>query len=266
MFNFTKTQKQIILGVKIVVLGLLGWFFLYQLFYSEISLLFIILTIVSLALWGVGICIGTLVLAKKFLYPSFALSLLSFFIFFRGADIGPGDFRVAMYYFLIMVLVFITYLIFRSRVLRDKKTRLKLHFWRIFTKKGLAWVFTALCLLIAFAYYFSPSLGEFSSSVKFEIPKSLIDKILGLAGGFGKEAQDFVYEFINSQLRQTAEPLIKPYIPAALAVGLFLALRAAVIFLVPLIVLLGSLSMKLSIALGFVKIITKKAEAEDIEI
>lgn len=255
MFNLTKTQKLIILGVKIVVLGLLSWFFLYQLFYSEISITFMILTGVVLIFWGVAICMGILVMDKKILYPAFILSLLSFFIFFK----------ITLYYFLIMVLIFIAYLIFRSRVIYDKKTRLKMHFWRIFAKKGLAWVFTMICLLIAFAYYFSPCLGKISSGVEFEIPKNLVDKALGLIGGLGKEAQDFAYEFINSQFKSSAEPL-KQYVPIALAVGLFLSLRVLVIFLVPVIVLLSSLSMKLSIALGFTKIIIKKTKVEDIEL
>jgi len=232
MLNFTKTQKQIILGVKMLIFALLSWFFLYQLFYLGMSITFIILAAVGLMFWGVTICVGILLVDKKILYPAFILSLLSFFIFFRGSNVGPGDFRVAMYYFLIMVLGVVAYIIFRSRVLHDKKTRLKLHFWRIFAKKGLTLVFTMLCLLIAFAYYFSPSLGEFSAGVKFEIPKSLMDKILEIVGGLGEEAKDFAYEFINSQFKQNVEPL-KQYVPIALAVGLFLSLRAAVIFLVP---------------------------------
>ncbi len=264
MFNLTSIQKQIILGLKMIAFALLSWFFLYQLFYSDISITFMILTAVCLVFWGVTFCAGTLVMNKKFLYLAFVLSLLSFFIFFHGAEVGPGQFRVAFYYFLIMILIFITFLIFRGRVIYDKKTRLKLHFWRIFMKKGLAWIFTALCLLIAFAYYFSPSLGELSFGTGFEIPKSLIDKILGPIGILGQEASDFAYELINSQL-SSRENTIKEYIPIALAVGLFVSLRVLVIILVPIIILLTSLSMKLSTKLGFIKIITKSAKAEDIE-
>lgn len=248
-----------------VILGLLSWFFLYQLFYSEISIAFIILTVLGIALWTIVFCAGTLVLDKKILYPAFILSLLSFFIFFRGSDTGPGDFRVAMYYFLIMFLILITFIIFRSRVMYDKKTRLKLHFWRIFTKKGLAWVFTMICLLIAFAYYFSPSLGELSSGVGFEIPRGLIDTILKPLSSLGPEIGDFVYEFIDSQF-SSKDSIVREYAPIALAVGLFLSLRVLVIILIPIIILLTSLSMKLSIKLGFVKLTTKKAEAEDVEL
>lgn len=261
----SKTQKQIVLGIMIVLLGVLSWFFLYQLFYIGVSKTFLILAVLGLIFWGIMICVGTIILDKKILYPAFILSLLSFFIFFRGAAVGPGQFRIALYYFLIMVLIFITYLIFRSRVIYDKKTRLKMHFWRIFTKKGLAWVFTMICLLIAFAYYFSPSLGEFSSGVEFEIPKNLVDKALGVIGGLGKEAQDFAYELINSQFQKSVEPL-RQYVPIAVAVGLFLSLRVLVIVLIPIIVLLSSLSIKLAIALGFTKIIIKKTKVEDIEL
>jgi len=265
MINLTSAQKQIILGIKIIFFGLLSWFFLHQLFYLEISIAFIILTVVCLIFWGITICMGTLVLDKKFLYPAFILSLLSFFIFFRGPEVGPANFRVAMYYFLIMILIFIAYIIFRFRVIHDKKTRLKLHFWKIFIKKGLAWVFTMICLLIAFAYYFSPVLGELSAGMAFEIPKGFIDKILEFVDVLGPEATDFTYELINFQLRSQGD-VIGEYIPIALAVGLFLFLRVLVVFLIPLIILLSSLLMKLSINLGFLKITTKKIEVEDIEL
>lgn len=266
MFNkMTSTQKQIVVGVKMVVFALLSWFFLYQLFYSEISLTFMILTAVGLVFWVTAVCMGILLLDKKILYPAFILSLLSFFIFFRGAGVAPGQFREALYYFVIMILVFLTFLIFKGRVSYDKKSRLKLNFWLILIKKGLALMLTAVCLLIAFAYYFSPSLGELSSAVEFEIPKSLIDKILKPISNFGPEARDFAYELIDSQIKKSSEPL-KQYVPIALAVGLFLSLRILVIFLVPIIVLLSCLSMKLFTVLGVAKIITKSTDAENIEL
>ncbi len=264
MLNFTKTQKQIILGLKMVVFGFLSWFFLHQLFYSEISIAFIVLTVLGLIFWAIAVCAGVVVLDKRFLYPAFILSLLSFFIFFHGSEIGPGDFRIAMYYFLIMILIFITFLIFRTRVLYDKKTRLKLHFWRIFTKKGLSWVFTMLCLLIVFAYYFSPSLGNLSPSIRFDIPRSFVDAILKPFGALGPEVSDFAYEFINSQI--SGSGALGGYLPIALAVGLFLSLRVIVIVLVPVVILLSSLSMKLAISLGFIKLTVKKAETEDVEL
>lgn len=260
-----KTHKQIILTVVLVLLGVLSWFFLYQLFYSEISITFIILTAIGLMFWGVTICAGTLLIDKKIvLYLGFALSLLSFFIFFHGAEVGPGQFRVALYYFIVMVLIFLTFLIYRARVQYEKKMRIKMHFWRIL-RKGLPLMFTVVCLLVALAYYFSPSLGEFSSKIEFQIPRSLIDTALKPFSGLDEDLGDVVYDLVNSQISGSEGP-VREYLPIALAIGLFFSLRILVIILVPVIVLFSCLVIKILISTGFVKITTKSIEAERVEI
>ncbi|MFW6173028.1 MAG: hypothetical protein ACOC5T_04725 [Elusimicrobiota bacterium] len=264
MFKLSNIQKQIILGIKIIAFGLLTWLFLHQIFYSGLSLTFLILTVISLILWTITFCAGILILDKKFIYPAFILSLLSFFIFFQGSGVGPFQFREALYYFLILILVFISFVIFRMKVLSDKKTRIKLHFWKILRKKGLGWVFTLLCLLIAFAYYFSPSLGAFSSN-GFQISEDFMDTILKPLSFLGSEIKDFAREFINFQMSSNQGP-IQTYVSIALAVGLFLSLRIAVSILVPIVLLLTALSIKLSINLGFVKIGTQKIDAERLEL
>ncbi len=265
MFKFSSVQKQIILGIKIVVFGLLVWLFLHQVFYSELNLSFLILAILSLIFWTIAFSIGILVLDKKFLYPAFILSLFSFFIFFQGSGVGPLEFREALYYFLILALVFVSFILFRTRVLHDKKTRIKLHFWKILRRKGLGWMFTLLCLLIAFVYYFSPALGAFSSEAGFQISEGLMNTILKPLSSLGPEIEDFAREFINSQISSSQGP-IKTYVPIALAVGLFLSLRIAVIVLVPIVLLLTVLSIKLSVSLGFVNIDIQKVDAEKLEL
>ncbi len=265
MFKLSKIQKQIILGIKIIAFGFLTWLFLYQVFYSEFNLVFFILAIISLIFWTITFCTGVLTLDKKFLYPAFILSLLSFFIFFQGPSVGPFEFREALYYFLILVLVFIAFIIFRARVLGDKKTRLKLHFWKILRKKGLGLIFTLLCLLIAFTYYFSPSLGAFSSETDFQIPESAMNKILKPLGFLGPEVKGFAREFISLRISSNQEP-IKAYVPIALAVGLFLSLKVATIILVPITILLTVGSIKLAKGLGLVKIGIQKVDAEMLEL
>ncbi len=261
----TKIHKQIILAVIMVLLGTLSWFFLHQLFYSEISITFLVGSIVGLLFWGVLICLGSLLINKKIvLYLAFALSLLSFFVFFHGAEVGPGQFRVALYYFVIMILIFITFLIYRARVQYEKNMRIKAHFWRIL-KKGLPLMFTAVCLLIASAYYFSPSLGEIFAKTEFQIPRSLIDTVLKPFGSLDEDLGDVVYDLVNSQI-SGSEGQVKEYLPIALAVGLFFSLRILVIILVPLMVLLSCLMVKFMIAVNFARVDKKAIEAEVIEL
>lgn len=261
----TKIHKQIILAVVLILFGALSWFFLHQLFYSGISIAFMLLAAAGLVFWGVTICAGTLLIDKNIvLYLGFILSLLSFFIFFHGAEVGPGQFRVAFYYFIVMVLIFLTFLIYRARVQYEKKMRIKMHFWRIL-RKGLPLMFTAVCLLVALTYYFSPSLGEFSSKVEFQIPRSLIDTILKPFSGLDEDLGDVVYDLVNSQISGSEGP-VKEYLPIALAIGLFFSLRILVIILVPVIVLFSCLVIKILISIGFVKIATKSIEVERVEI
>lgn len=173
----TKKSKQILLGVFIIIFALLTWFFLYQLLYVELSTTFLILAVVGLLFWGISICLGSLFIDKKTtLYLVFALSLLSFFVFFRGGEVIPGQFREAFYYFIVLVLIFLALIFYCGRVKHEKETRTKLNFWRIL-KRGLSLTFTLVCLLIALAYYFSPSLGGISK-IEFEIPKGLFDTAL----------------------------------------------------------------------------------------
>lgn len=170
-------QKQIVLGVKIVLFGALSWFFLHQLFYAGIDKTFLILAVLGLLFWGILICLGSLLIDKRIvLYLAFALSLLSFFIFFRGGEAVPGQFREAFYYFIVLVLIFLALLIYRARVKHEKEARTKLHFWRIL-KRGLSLTFTLVCLLIALVYYFSPSLGGISE-MEFEVPRGIFDVVL----------------------------------------------------------------------------------------
>lgn len=270
-----KNTKQILLGVFIIIFGLLSWFFLHQLFYSGINITFLIGSIVGLLFWGIVICVGILFVDKKFLYLAFILSLLSFFIFFHGAEVGPGQFRVAFYYFIIMVLIFLTFLIYRKRIQYEKKVRIKMHFWRIL-KRGLPLMFTAVCLLIALAYYFSPSSGEVFAKTEFQIPRSLFDTLLKPFSGLiqsrlpadvigDENLNDVLYELVNSQIK-SADISSNKYIPIVLAVGLFFSLRVLVIILVPIVVLFSCLLIKILISAGFVKITTKSVEAEKMEI
>jgi len=275
MLNLTSTQKQIILGIKITIFALISWFFLYQLFYVRWSKSFLILTVLGLLFWGVSICLGALLVEKKaILYSGVGLSLVSFFIFFHGAEMGPGQFRVAFYYFVVMILIFLSFLIYRKRVQHERKMRVKIYFWRIF-KRGLPLVFTMICLLIALAYYFSPFLGEFSANTQFQISRNLFDNLIKPFEGLiqsrlpvdtikDENLNDTLYELINSQTKINNS--FGEYIPIVLAIGLFLSLRILIIILIPVIALFSYIITKILISMGFIKIISKSIRAEKIEI
>jgi len=276
MLNLTSTQKQIILAIKIILFGLLTWFFLYRVFYVGWDRSSLILTILGLLFWGISVCLGALLIEKKVvLYSGFGLSLLSFFIFFHGAEIGPGQFRVALYYFIIMALIFLTFLIYRKRVQHEKKMRIKMNFWRIL-RRGLPLVLTMVCLLVTLAYYFSPSLGTSITKTEFQISRNLFDRFIKPFEGLiqsrlpenaieKEDINDTLYELINSQIK-SADISSNKYIPIAVAIGLFFSLKILTIILVPVIVLFSCFLIRVLISIGWAKITTKSIDVERIEI
>lgn len=172
-----KSYKEIILAIFIIVFGTITWFFLHRVLYFKEDITFLILTILGFLFFGISIGLGSLLINRKIiLYLAFVLSLLSFFIFFRGGEAIPGQFRGALYYFVVLVFIFIALILYRKRVKHEADARIKLHFWHIF-RKGLPLVFTLICLLIALAYYFSPFLGE-ASKMKIEIPRKAFDAVI----------------------------------------------------------------------------------------
>lgn len=290
----TKTHKEIISAIFIVFLGAITWFLLHQFLYFNGGINSLILVVLGFLFWGTSVGLGSLLINKKIiLYLAFVFCLLSFFIFFREQV-------EAFYYFIALVLIFISLIIYQKRVKHEEKARIKLHFWRIF-KKGLPLVFTFVCILVSLAYYFSPTLGS-ASKIKIEIPRSIFDVILKPMEGliqkklpqginldseldkilsfdqkkdmekqFGVEIEegdtgrDMLYKSINARINSLGGAY-KNYIPIALAIGLFFVLRIFSIFLIALIVLFSYYVTKILISTGFAKIVTKTIEMEDIEI
>lgn len=296
----TKTHKEIILAIFIVLFGAITWFFLHQFFYFGEKIISLIFTILGFLFWGISIGLGSLLINKKvILYSAFVLSLLSFFIFFHGGNVMANQFREAFYYFIVLVLIFISLIFYQKRVKHEEKARIKLHFWRIF-KKGLPLVFTFVCILVSLAYYFSPSLG--TSKIKLEIPQSLFDAILkpiegliqeklpqginldievdkilpfdqkkdmekqfGIKVEKGDTGRDVLYKLVNTRITSLGGAY-KNYIPIALAIGLFFVLRIVSILLIAFVVLFSYFAVRILIAMGFAKIVTKSIEMEDIEV
>ncbi len=153
---------------------------------------------------------------------------------------------------------------------------------------------------MSLAYYFSPLLGEIK--VKLAIPRSLFDvglkpiegliqeklpqginlesdldksvppdqkkdieRQFGIKIDRGDTGRDILYKLSNAQINNLGGPY-KKYIPIALAVGLFFALRIFSILLVAFIVLFSYFVVKILISTGFAKIVTKSVETEDVEL
>lgn len=289
-----KLHKEIILAIFIVLFGAISWFLLHQFLYSGNSITFLILTIFGFLFLGISISLGSLLIDKKIiLFSGFALYLLSFFVFFGNAN-------EALYYFVVLVLIFVSLSFYQKRVKREEKTRIKLNFWRIF-KRGLPLVFTLICVLVSLAYYFSPTLGG-ASKLIIKIPEGLfntgikpiegliqeklpqginldseldkvlssdqikdIEKQLGIVIKKGDTGRDILYKFVDSRINNFGGAY-KTYIPIALAVGLFLALRIFSIFLIALIALFSYFAVKILISTGFARIVIKTVGMEDIEI
>ncbi len=271
--SMNKTTKQIILGIKMVVFAILGWFFLYQIFYSDVTILLLILTILFLIIWVITISIGALLMNNRFLYLFFILSLLSFLIFFNGADLGPGQLRQALYYLMVIFLIFIAFMVYRHKVKSEQSLRTKLKFFKIL-KRGLPLVLTMVCLLIALAYYFSPALGQIDSNGPgiskddFNLIvspfKNLISSRMPEQTNDDKKIEDYLYNFANEKL--STSPVISEAVPIVLAISLFFVLRLVLIIIIPIILLLSCLIIKLLLATNFASINKEKIEVERINI
>lgn len=290
----TKIQKEIVLAIFIVLFGTVSWFLLYRFLYFGDSMTFLVLTVLGFLFFGISIGLVSLLIKKKvILYSALALSLLSFFIFFRDAE-------EAFYYFIALVLTFVSLIIYQKRVKHEEKARIKLHFWRIF-KKGLPLVFTLICILVSLAYYFSPDIIQ-AGETKIKIPNDIfniaikplegliakrlprgvdlnsdisqilppdqkreLERQFGITINKSDTGRDVLYQLVDFQLNNIAGPYRK-FIPLGLAIGLFVTLKILSIPLIAVIVLCSYFAIRILISIGFAKIVTKTIEMEDIEI
>lgn len=187
----TIRQKQYILVIKLIIWGFLSWLFLYLVLYKSKGFWFVILTGASLLIWGVFIGLNSFLVEKKsILYTGFGLSLLSFFVFFKGTEVGLGQIRVGFYYFVILLAIFFSLILYRKGVSYEKETKTKINFFWCF-KKRLGLVFTLVCLLIALAYYFSPSLLKGNNHTEIKLPQKTFDVLLRPLTGLIKSRLPF---------------------------------------------------------------------------
>jgi hypothetical protein len=284
-----KIYKEIILGIAVVLLSVFCWWVLKYAFYngsSGISHVWLGLTI--FVLFGVALCLAMLLIKNKFiLFGSFGLALLLFFIFFNNKLI---------YYSIALIIFFGVFSFAANRIKKEEEVQVTLNFWRIW-KRGLPWLITALCLIIATIYYFSP--GAFQpKQAKINLPPKIINLIITPIQGLIKEklpkgvsldskigqiippeqwsemekqlgvkinkndtGKDVIYKVIDFQIRNALGSFAK-FIPLGIAIGLFISLKLVSLIYVPIVVLLSWLILKL---LMFVKFVRVERETKEVE-
>jgi hypothetical protein len=286
----TKIQKQLVLGAVVILLGVFSWWFLKYVFYiGNLTLGCWILGIILLIVWGISLCLAMLLIDKKaILYGSFAITLILFYIFFNNHPI---------YYLIVLILLFLAFLVGSRKIKKEEEVQVNLNFWRIW-KRGLPLLITALILVIAMVYYFSPSLMEIRQ-FEFKIPRSAFDVVIGPLSGLISErlpenmdldmnvnnilgweekqdlknrygiivepndtGKDVLYKLVDYQLNNVTGPYRK-FIPFGLAIGLFIVLKIVSIIYVALVIMFSYLLLKILLATGFInkEIVKKEVEA-----
>jgi len=290
----SKLSKEIILGTAAVLLGALSWWFLKYVFYfGNLTLSSWILGGIIFVFWGIALCLAMLLIKdKRILYGSFVLTLIVFGMFFNNEP---------FYYLLAMVLVFWAFAIAASKIQREEMVQMKLNFWRIW-KRGLPIFVTAMALLIALVYYFSPELAKIEKK-EIVVPRKTFDMVVAplesliiarLPEGTsslnieakqilkpqeitelkekynievkeGETIKDLLYQLMQYQINSSSGPYEK-FIPIGLAIGLFLALKLVGFFYIALIILFSWLSLRLLVVLKFANIEKEMREMESVKL
>ena len=289
-----KFKKEIILGFIALILGVSSWWFLKYVFYvGNLTSACWILGIVLLIFWGIALCLAMLLIDdRRVLYISFVLTLISFGMFFNNEP---------FYYLGGLLILFLAFWLASFKVRQEERVEVTLNFWRIW-KRGLPIFVTALILVIALIYYFSPSLTELRKK-EIVIPRPVFDFVIEtiapliekrLPEGIesldvevntildpkqieelerqyeikisqGETAKDFLYKLVQFQINRSGAPYQK-YIPIGLAVALFLILRALAMIYIALVILLSWIFLRLLVLLRFVKVEIETKEVETIKL
>lgn len=276
-----------------VLLTVFFWWFLKYVFYiGGLTVSCWIFGGVLFFLWGVGMCLVTLLIKNKFiLFGSFGLALLLFFIFFNNKPI---------YYLIVLIILFGAFLIASKKIKREEEVQVNLNFWRIW-KRGLPVFITALCLVIAMVYYFSPELMN-KKEIKIKISEKTIDIFLKpieglieekLPEGFdldsdidkilpadqkrelekrfgikiekGDTGRKALYKIVDYQSNNITGPY-QYLIPLGLAIGLFITLKIISILYVAIVIMLSWLVLKILMVVKFVKLEKIQKEVETVKL
>lgn len=289
-----KIHKEIILGAAVVLLGLFSWYFLRYIFYvGNLTIGCWILGGILFILFGVTLCLAMLLINNKaILFGSFVLTAALFFVFFNNE---------LFYYFIAILILIAAFAVANKKIRKEEKVQVNLNFWRIW-KRGLPWLITILCLVIALAYYFSPEPAKFQQKeiqisrnnfnlilrpleglISERLPKEIGDldveaiqllnkeQIKDLKNQYnievkkGDTIKDVLYKLVNFQLNSVSGPY-KKFVPFGLAVGLFITLKIISILYVAIVIMLSWLILKILIALKFVRLEKIQKEVETVKL
>jgi hypothetical protein len=289
-----KTYKEIILGAVVVILGAGFWWFLKHVFYfGNLSVSYWIIGGVIFVLWGIALSLAMLLIKdKRILYGSFVVVAGAFGMFFNNEP---------FYYLVGLVILFVAFVIGSAKIKREEEVQVKLNFFRIW-KRGLPIFVTALALLIAMVYYFSPVLDKLGKQ-EIIIPRNIFDTVIAPFEGLIKARlpqesldlnvkavdflkpqeisdlkdkynivitkdetiRDLLYQFTEYQINSADAPYEK-FIPIGLAIALFLALKFIGIFYVLIAILFTWLFLRLLIVLKFVSFGKETKEVETVRL
>ena len=288
-----KIHKEIILGAVVVLLGLFSWYFLRYVFYiGGLTAGCWIWGGILFILFGIALCLAMLLIKdKRILYGSLILTLIIFGMFFNNEP---------FYYLVALIILLLAFWGAVSRIKKEEGIQVSLDFWRIW-KRGLPILITALCLLIALVYYFSPELMN-NKEIKIKVSEGLFNAILKPIEGLIKEklpqgidldsevnkmlssdqkkdlerqfgikigdkdtGRGVLYKLVDFQLNNITGPY-KKFIPFGLAVGLFITLKIISILYVAIVIISSWLVLKILIALKFAKLEKIQKEVEKLKL
>ena len=288
-----KIHKEIILGAAVVLLGLFSWYFLRYVFYiGGLTAGCWIWGGILFILFGIALCLAMLLIKdKRILYGSLILTLIIFGMFFNNEP---------FYYLVALIILLLAFWGTVSRIKKEEGIQVGLDFWRIW-KRGLPILITALCLLIALVYYFSPELMN-NKEIKIKVSEGLFNAILKPIEGLIKEklpqgidldsevnkmlssdqkkdlerqfgikigdkdtGRGVLYKLVDFQLNNITGPY-KKFIPFGLAVGLFITLKIISILYVAIVIISSWLVLKILIALKFAKLEKIQKEVETLKL
>jgi len=285
-------HKEIVLGIILVLFSFLCWWMLKLAFYdNDSSFGTWILTFGSFVLFGIAICLAMLLIKNKIIYLiAFSLMFVSFLIFF--------NYQI-LYYAIAFIVLFVAYLIAFKNINNNQKEHIKINFYRIW-RGGFPLFITALSLLIAVIYYFSPALARLDTDVK--IPRPVFNVVASFVSGLIKTQlpegvtldgntykmlskeqirdfekkynikigtqdtiQDDLYKVVNAQINKAGSGY-KRSIGYGLAIALFLSIKIISIPYVAIVILLSWLVIKILIKIKFVKFEKIQKEVEIISL
>lgn len=211
-----------------------------------------------------------LVKSKSILLITLFFILISFFL----------SFGFKLEYLVALLVAFFFFFLGCQRALNEKEVRIKIQVISIF-KRGLPFLLTGLCLIIATVYYFSPL--ALTDQNQIAIPRPLFNWVAGpilkifeeqisteQLNQFSQQlgiplSQENLYQIVNQEVNKKGQAYIE-YFSLGLAIGFFFALKMVSFFFMWLVILISWLIFKILVATGAVKIQEKAVLKQVIEV